>query len=124
MTTFVVHVENKPGVLTRVASLFRRRAYNIESLTVGHTETPGISRMTIVVDTHEEGAHHVEAHLAVCCACRGEAIPDQGARRDACRDGGLLRLAADHPAAHLRPPGGAGGAVRGLAADSGAMGAG
>jgi acetolactate synthase-1/3 small subunit len=63
MTTFVVHVENKPGVLTRVASLFRRRAYNIESLTVGHTETPGISRMTIVVDTDEEGGHHVEAHL-------------------------------------------------------------
>jgi acetolactate synthase-1/3 small subunit len=63
MRTFVVHVENKPGVLTRVASLFRRRAYNIESLTVGHTETPGISRMTIVVDTDEEGEHHVEAHL-------------------------------------------------------------
>jgi acetolactate synthase I/III small subunit len=61
--TFVVHVENKPGVLTRVASLFRRRAYNIESLTVGHTEAPGVSRMTIVVDTDEEGAHHVEAHL-------------------------------------------------------------
>ena len=63
MITFVVHVENKPGVLTRVASLFRRRAYNIESLTVGHTETKGISRMTIVVDTDDEGAHHVEAHL-------------------------------------------------------------
>lgn len=63
MTTFVVHVENKPGVLTRVASLFRRRAYNIESLTVGHTETPGVSRMTIVVEVDEEGAHHVEAHL-------------------------------------------------------------
>ena len=58
-----MHVENKPGVLTRVASLFRRRAYNIESLTVGHTETPGVSRMTIVVDTDDEGAHHVEAHL-------------------------------------------------------------
>ncbi len=63
MITFVVHVENKPGVLTRVASLFRRRAYNIESLTVGHTERPGVSRMTIVVDTDDEGAHHVEAHL-------------------------------------------------------------
>ena len=63
MITFVVHVENKPGVLTRVASLFRRRAYNIESLTVGHTETAGVSRMTVVVDTNAEGAHHVEAHL-------------------------------------------------------------
>jgi acetolactate synthase I/III small subunit len=48
--TIVVLVENKPGVLNRVASLFRRRAFNIESLTVGHTDTPDISRMTIVVD--------------------------------------------------------------------------
>jgi acetolactate synthase-1/3 small subunit len=63
MTTFIVAVENKPGVLTRVASLFRRRGYNIESLTVGHTETRGVSRMTIVVDVDAEGAHHVEAHL-------------------------------------------------------------
>ena len=48
MNTFVVHVENKPGVLTRVASLFRRRGYNIESLTVAPTEDPTMSRMTIV----------------------------------------------------------------------------
>ena len=53
LNTFAVYVENKPGVLNRVASLFRRRAYNIESLTVGHTEKPGVSRMTIVVDTDE-----------------------------------------------------------------------
>ena len=61
--TFVVYVENKPGVLTRVASLFRRRAYNIEALTVGHTEKEGVSRMTIVVDTDEFGARRLEAHL-------------------------------------------------------------
>ena len=61
--TFAVYVENKPGVLNRVASLFRRRAYNIESLTVGHTEKPGVSRMTIVVDTDETGARRLEAHL-------------------------------------------------------------
>ena len=48
--TFVVHVEDQPGVLTRVASLIRRRGFNIESLTVGHTEAPGVSRMTIVLD--------------------------------------------------------------------------
>ncbi|MFZ5915389.1 MAG: acetolactate synthase small subunit [Chloroflexota bacterium] len=47
--TLVALMENKPGVLNRVSSLFRRRNYNIESLAVGHTETPGISRMTIVV---------------------------------------------------------------------------
>ena len=61
--TFVVYVENKPGVLNRVASLFRRRAFNIESLTVGHTDKPGVSRMTIVVDTDEQGARRAEANL-------------------------------------------------------------
>ena len=63
ITTFAIHVENKPGVLTRVSSLFRRRAFNIESLTVGHTDRPGVSRMTIVVDTDEIGARRLEAHL-------------------------------------------------------------
>jgi acetolactate synthase-1/3 small subunit len=63
MQTFTVYVDNKPGVLNRVASLFRRRAFNIESLTVGHTDTPGLSRMTIVVDTDERGARLVEANL-------------------------------------------------------------
>jgi acetolactate synthase-1/3 small subunit len=63
MQTFAVYVDNKPGVLNRVASLFRRRAFNIESLTVGHTERPGLSRMTIVVDTDERGARLVEANL-------------------------------------------------------------
>jgi len=56
MNTFVVHVENVPGVLTRVASLVRRRGFNIESLTVGHTDTPDVSRMTIVIDTDDLGA--------------------------------------------------------------------
>ena len=54
--TFVVQVADKPGVLNRVSSLVRRRGYNIESLTVGHTETPGVSRMTIVVDTTPDAA--------------------------------------------------------------------
>jgi acetolactate synthase-1/3 small subunit len=48
--TLVAHMENKPGVLNRVSGLFRRRNYNIEALSVGHSETPGISRMTIVVN--------------------------------------------------------------------------
>jgi acetolactate synthase I/III small subunit len=63
MHTFAVYVDNKPGVLNRVASLFRRRGFNIESLTVGHTETDGLSRMTIVVDPDERGAQLVEANL-------------------------------------------------------------
>jgi acetolactate synthase-1/3 small subunit len=61
--TFVVYVENKPGVLNRIASLFRRRGYNIESLTVGHTERPNISRMTIVSSISEGAAHRVEANI-------------------------------------------------------------
>jgi len=48
--TLVALVENKPGVLNRVASLFRRRSFNIESIAVGHSELPHLSRMTIVVD--------------------------------------------------------------------------
>jgi acetolactate synthase-1/3 small subunit len=48
--TLIALMEDKPGVLNRVSSLFRRRNYNIESLSVGHSETPGISRMTIVVN--------------------------------------------------------------------------
>ncbi|MFN8459498.1 MAG: acetolactate synthase small subunit [Anaerolineae bacterium] len=51
--TLVALVEDKPGVLNRVASLFRRRNFNIESLAVGHSETPGVSRMTIVTDEVE-----------------------------------------------------------------------
>jgi acetolactate synthase-1/3 small subunit len=47
--TVVALVEDKPGVLNRIASLFRRRAFNIQSLAVGVSEHPGLSRMTIVV---------------------------------------------------------------------------
>jgi acetolactate synthase I/III small subunit len=61
--TFVVYVDDLPGVLNRIASLFRRRAFNIESLTVGHTEMPGISRMTIVSRINEGAAHRVEANI-------------------------------------------------------------
>jgi len=48
--TLVALVEDKPGVLTRMASLFRRRGFNIESIAVGHSELPHLSRMTIVVN--------------------------------------------------------------------------
>ncbi len=63
LNTFVVYVENKPGVLARVASLFRRRAFNIDSLTVGRTEKPEVSRMTIVVDADTDQALRFEANL-------------------------------------------------------------
>jgi acetolactate synthase-1/3 small subunit len=61
--TLIALMEDKPGVLSRVASLFRRRSFNIESLTVGHSETPGVSRMTIVVDADHAGIEQVEKQL-------------------------------------------------------------
>jgi len=48
--TLIALMEDKPGVLSRVSNLFRRRNYNIQSLSVGHSETKDISRMTVVVD--------------------------------------------------------------------------
>jgi acetolactate synthase-1/3 small subunit len=61
--TLIAEVENKPGVLNRVASLFRRRNFNIESLNVGRTEDPNISRMTIVMENTNADARMVEANL-------------------------------------------------------------
>jgi acetolactate synthase I/III small subunit len=61
--TLVALMENKPGVLNRVASLFRQRGFNIESLTVSQTDTPGISRMTIVVDGNTTNVEQVTKQL-------------------------------------------------------------
>jgi acetolactate synthase-1/3 small subunit len=61
--TFVAYVEDKPGVLARVASLFRRRAYNIDSLAVGRTDVEGVSRMTMVMECDDTTARLVEANL-------------------------------------------------------------
>jgi acetolactate synthase-1/3 small subunit len=60
--TFVAYVEDKPGVLTRVASLFRRLNINISSVTVGGSERPNISRMTLVADAPAAG-HRIMASL-------------------------------------------------------------
>ncbi|NPV30368.1 MAG: acetolactate synthase small subunit [Firmicutes bacterium] len=61
--TLAVLVENQPGVLTRVAGLFSRRGYNIESLAVGQTHEPSISRMTIVVDGDDRVIEQVTKQL-------------------------------------------------------------
>ncbi len=61
--TFVALVEDKPGVLTRVASLFRRLNINIVSLTVGHSERVGVSRMTIVCEASPTAGHRIAASL-------------------------------------------------------------
>ncbi|MFL2646963.1 MAG: acetolactate synthase small subunit [Dehalococcoidia bacterium] len=61
--TLAALVENHPGVLNRVASLFRRRGFNIESLAVGTTEQEGISRMTFVVEGDDNVGEQVEKQL-------------------------------------------------------------
>jgi acetolactate synthase-1/3 small subunit len=63
LRTFIAYVEDLPGVLNRVTSLFRRRNYNIVSLTVGRTERPGVSRMTVVLEADEDAARRIEANL-------------------------------------------------------------
>jgi len=61
--TVVVLVENKPGVLNRIVSLFRRRAFNVDSLTVGRTHRPHVSRMTIVIDNERLNPKRLAANL-------------------------------------------------------------
>jgi acetolactate synthase-1/3 small subunit len=61
--TLSVLVENRPGVLTRVAGLFARRGFNIDSLAVGPTENPAVSRMTVVVDVDERPLEQVTKQL-------------------------------------------------------------
>jgi acetolactate synthase-1/3 small subunit len=61
--TFVALVEDKPGVLNRVVSVFRRRNFNIESLTVGHTHQTGVSRITIVVDSDQTEVERIMPYM-------------------------------------------------------------
>jgi acetolactate synthase-1/3 small subunit len=91
--TVVAWMEDRPGVLTRVASLFRRRGFNIESLAVGHSETPGISRMTFVVSGDErmvdQAVKHLEKQVDVT---RVEDVTDQPA---VIRELALIRVKTD-----------------------------
>ena len=61
--TFVCYLEDQPGVLNRVTTLFRRRGYNIVSLNVGRTNQEGVSRMTMVVEADDDKAGRIEANL-------------------------------------------------------------
>ena len=91
--TFAVYVEDKPGVLNRVASLFRRRGFNIESLAVGHTEKEGVSRMTIVMQADDVVARRVEANLyKLVNVLRVEDVTYQSA---VTRDLALIKVKAD-----------------------------
>ncbi len=90
--TLVAWVEDKPGVLNRVASLFRRRAFNIASLTVGRTEVEGVSRMTIVVDGERTDTEKVTQHLyKLVNVIRVEDVTEQPS---VIRDLALIKVAA------------------------------
>ena len=92
--TFTVYVEDRPGVLNRVASLFRRRGFNIDSLSVGHSETAGVSRMTVVVETDDSGAARVKAHLyKLIHVVR---VEDITGRPSVIRDLALIKVSANH----------------------------
>ena len=94
MHTFAIYVQDQPGVLNRVASLLRRRGFNIHSLAVGHSETPGISRMTTVVQTDAGGALRIRAHLhKLVHVIRVEDITH---RSSIVRDLALIKVRADH----------------------------
>jgi acetolactate synthase-1/3 small subunit len=94
MQTLVAYVENKPGVLNRVASLTRRLAINIDSLTVGPTENVEIARMTICAHTDESGARRLEASLEkLVDVLVAENISDRSMLE---RDLALIKVAADH----------------------------
>jgi acetolactate synthase I/III small subunit len=92
--TFSIYVADRPGVLNRVASLFRRRGFNIHSLAVGHSERPGISRMTAVVETDAGGARRVEAHLyKLVDVLQVDDITGSGV---VARDLALIKVSANH----------------------------
>lgn len=91
--TVVAWMEDRPGVLARVTSLFRRRGFNIESLAVGHSETDGISRMTFVVSGDErmvdQAVKQLEKQVDVA---RVEDVTDQPA---VVRELALVRVRTD-----------------------------
>jgi acetolactate synthase I/III small subunit len=92
--TFVVLVEDVPGVLDRVASLFRRRAYNIESLSVGHTDREGISHITVVIQADDRTASLVEANLYKVASVLD--VKDVSNLPSVVRDLALIKVRADH----------------------------
>ncbi|MCC9146620.1 MULTISPECIES: acetolactate synthase small subunit [unclassified Arthrobacter] len=82
--TLSVLVEDVPGVLTRVASLFARRAFNINSLAVGPSEVPGMSRITVVVDAEGDLLEQVTKQLnkLINVIKIVELVPDSSVQRD------------------------------------------
>ena len=91
--TFIALVEDLPGVLNRVTSLFRRRNYNLESLTVGGTHEKGVSRMTIVTTADDDDASRIEANLYKLVNVLR--VDDTTKRATAVRELALIKVRAD-----------------------------
>jgi acetolactate synthase I/III small subunit len=93
LRTFIAYMEDRPGVLTRIASMFRRRGYNIASLNVGRTHESGVSRLTMVAEADETTGRLMEANLYKLVDVLGvEDISDRGA---VVRDLALIKIRAD-----------------------------
>jgi acetolactate synthase-1/3 small subunit len=89
--TLIAWMRDKPGVLNRVAGMLRRRNFNIDSLQVGHSEMPGISRMTFVVDGNQHMVDQVLKQLRkIVDVTRVEDISDQAI---VAREMALIRVA-------------------------------
>jgi len=91
--TLSVLVENKPGVLTRIAGLFARRGFNIDSLAVGETENPARSRMTISVDGQDQPIEQVtkQLHKLINVIKITDLDPADSVERELC----LIKVRAD-----------------------------
>jgi acetolactate synthase I/III small subunit len=82
--TISVHVENKPGALMRITSMFNRRGFNIDSLAVGATERPDVSRITIRVDAADSSLEQIQKqmHKLVNVLRVAELEPDESVERE------------------------------------------
>lgn len=87
---FSLLVENEAGVLSRIAGLFSRRGYNIDSLTVGITENPAFSRMTVVASGEDEVLEQIEKQLAKLIDVKKIEVLPEGA--SVCRELVLCRV--------------------------------
>jgi len=101
-TTLIAYVEDVPGVLNRIASLFRRRNSNIDSLTVGRTEQPGVSRLTVLVEATEARARIVEAKTSTSSSTSSASTTSPTSPRSPARL--RPREGARHPADPQRGP--------------------
>ena len=93
VTTLVLHVDDEPGVLNRIASVVRRRGFNINSVSVGRSEVAGLSRMTLVIDGATPAARRLEAYLSKLVQVRR--VEDLTHVPSVCRDLAMIKVAAD-----------------------------